>query len=100
VVAALPSFDLRTDLRYGGKPRLNRIGAGQGITQPRRQAQIKQRQRFLKTLNQAGSRARVVLHQFVMQSVQRVARLHRFLHHEGRPHPELHRVTFRLRQMA
>jgi hypothetical protein len=58
VIAALPSFDLRTDPAHHRETGFDRVGTGQRLAKPGRKAKVDDGQSFIESFCQTGSGAR------------------------------------------
>ena len=66
----MPPFHIEANLFDNRESRLDHIGAGQGQPQLLRDMEPMDCERFLQSFCQAADRARIEMHQFVMQSIQ------------------------------
>ena len=72
LIAAMPALHVLANLLHNRERRLDDIGAGQRLAQLHRDVKPMDSQRLLHSFAQAPRRARIEVHQFAMQRVQRL----------------------------
>ena len=71
LIALMPAFHVEANCLHDGEGRLDHIGAGQSLPELHRKLKAMHGQRFLHPFLQTSRRARIEIHQFAVQSVQR-----------------------------
>ena len=73
LIAAMPAFDVPANGFDNGEGGFDHVGAGQRHPQLLRNMKPVNRQGFFQTFGQTARRARIQMHQFAVQSVERLS---------------------------